>query len=155
MKKCGRVPKTERGGLMLLCEAVIYKALSDYLFEKTAVWKDDARMFLLGGYDFEFYAQLSGEVCLDRAKYARKCILNGEPIDANRIFPCESTKQKTNKEEFEKRKQLWAWQNKILVENCAYMTAAELSLIVGMQPSAIQARLYYKGLKCKRAERKK
>lgn len=155
MKKCGRVPKTERGGLMLLCEAVIYKALSDYLFEKVSVWKNDARTFLMGGSGFDFYAQLAEDLCLERAKYARECIMNGMEIDAERIFPCESTKQKADKEEFEKRKRLWAWQNKILTENCAYMTAAELSRIVGMAPSAIQARLYYKGLKCKRAERKK
>ena len=155
MKKCGRVPKTERGGLMLLCEAVIYKALSDYLFEKVSVWKNDARTFLMGGYSFDFYAQLAGETCLNRARYAKRCILSGEEIDPDRIFPSVQEKQQEDKEAFEKRKRLWAWQNKILTENCAFMTAAELSLIVGMAPAAIQARLYHKGLKCKRAERKK
>lgn len=113
----------------------------------------DAKAFLLGGKDFDFYEPFLTEDVKKAASKARAALLRGERIQLRERGEVKKRREETSAAA-KKRRAAWRKEyertNALIKANAARMSLAELAALTGLSKDVVAARLRKLGIKSRR-----
>lgn len=148
----------ETTAYVILANKVVLWAVRDAMspigtYDSSQLAAMEAKAFLLGGKDFDFYEPFLTEDVKKAASKARAALLRGERIQLREWGEVEKRREETSAAA-KKRRAAWRKEyertNALIKANAARMSLAELAALTGLSKDVVAARLRKLGIKSRR-----
>lgn len=148
----------ETTAYVILANKVVLWAVHDAMspigtYDSSQLAAMEAKAFLLGGKDFDFYEPFLTEDVKKAASMARAALLGDERIQ---LRECGEAKKRREEDALAAKKRRAVWRkgyertNALIKANAARMSLAELAALTGLSKGVVAARLRKLGIKSRR-----